>query len=605
MTEAVVASVRLGPLVDRLYVSARDPSAQPAVARALALAMPDAELRSTAGGIAVAPGDVPRLLEVGGHGVELRWQPAARAFAENRARVARLRERVLDDVRTAVRGGKAEAQRRLAGHRGLEVLDDHQWVNVAAMTTPGGFGLCVFDEQGAGKTVTLIFAFDVLAARDEIDFALIVAPKSMVAEWPQDFRRFTGDLYKVVLLTGTRDQKRRALAARADVVVTNFETAVALEPELRARLGTHRGRSILVIDESFAIKNLGAARTRSLRRLREWAGRAFVLCGTPAPNTAHDIVQQVSLVDYGTTFDEIAVPEEPRAAQAVVQRALEERAPYVRHLKRDVLPDLPLKRFSRVMLELQPRQRRMYDGALDAFVKELRTIDDHSFLRQLPSFLARRSALLQICSNPRGVDPTYKETPAKLLALDELLEELVARRREKVVVWSFYTASLDAIVRRYARYDPVRYDGAVERVEDRREGVRRFQSDGPPLLFVGNPAAAGAGLTLHRARYAIYESMSNQGAHYLQSLDRIHRRGQTRDVEYIVLLASDTIEVNEYVTLTQKERAAQELLRDNVVPAPTRDTMLAEMLALAGGYIPDDETADLESDAAWTDEVEE
>ena len=66
------------------------------------------------------------------------------------------------------------------------------------------------------------------------------------------------------------------------------------------------------------------------------------------------------------------------------------------------------------------------------------------------------------------------------------------------------------------------------------------------MLFVGDPGAAGAGLTLHRARYAVYESMSNQAAHYLQSLDRIHRRGQDRPVEYLVLLCDETIESPEY-----------------------------------------------------------
>ena len=75
------------------------------------------------------------------------------------------------------------------------------------------------------------------------------------------------------------------------------------------------------------------------------------------------------------------------------------------------------------------------------------------------------------------------------------------------------------------------------------------------MLFIANPAAAGAGLTLHRARFAVYESMSNQAAHYLQSLDRIHRRGQEREVEYITLLCEDTVEVQEYARLTDKERA--------------------------------------------------
>jgi SNF2 family DNA or RNA helicase len=110
----------------------------------------------------------------------------------------------------------------------------------------------------------------------------------------------------------------------------------------------------------------------------------------------------------------------------------------------------------------------------------------------------------------------------------------------------------------------------------RREAVRRFQEDDDTMLFVGNPAAAGAGLTLHRARYAVYESMSNQASHYLQSLDRIHRRGQVRAVEYLVLLCDRTVELAEYDRLIEKERAAQNLLGDEVVPVVTREAFLRE-----------------------------
>ena len=96
------------------------------------------------------------------------------------------------------------------------------------------------------------------------------------------------------------------------------------------------------------------------------------------------------------------------------------------------------------------------------------------------------------------------------------------------------------------------------------------------MLFVANPAAGGAGLTLHRARVAIYESLSNQAAHYLQSLDRIHRRGQRRDVKYLILLADKSIEVPEYDTLVVKERWGKDLLGDPHSIVPTRDALLSE-----------------------------
>jgi SNF2 family DNA or RNA helicase len=336
---------------------------------------------------------------------------------------------------------------------------------------------------------------------------------------------------------------------------------------------------MLVVDESFFIKNTDARRTRALKRLREFCGRAFVLCGTPAPNAPQDLLEQFSFVDFGLTFGDMELPDDHAAATQAIQRAVDERGVFIRHLKSEVLPDLPGKRFTRLLVGLEPQQERLYSAALNGLILDLRSTADTLFGRHVASFLARRAALLQICSHPGGIAETYTEVPAKLLAIDQLLEQLIVDRGEKVVLWSFYRHSLAAAFERYQRFNPVRYDGTVSDIAVRREAVRRFQNDDDAPLFIGNPAAAGAGLTLHRARVAVYESLSNQGAHYLQSLDRIHRRGQQREVEYFVLLADRTIELVEYDRLTRKERAAQELLRDDFAPPLSRQAMLAELIA--------------------------
>ena len=577
----VVADVRVSDTLDALYLTPRSAGQGIDIVQALRDAFPDlASLRRSADGVRV-PARLAAALLSDVAGLELKWTADALRFASNRQRASAAWPGLAEALRTIKDGGPDRARRSICDSAGLDVLDPHQVVNVAGMTLPEGFGLCVFDEQGAGKTVTFIFAFDLLAARDEADLALIVAPKSMVPEWPGDFHRFRGDLYRVAVLAGSARDKRSALHSGADVFVTNFETAVSMEPELRALLRSKADRGVLAIDKSFFIKSLDAQRTRALRRLREWCGRAFVLCGTPAPNAPQDLVQQFSLVDFGLTFDGVDLPDDRQAAAPIVQAAVASRGLYVRHLKSEVLPDLPQKRFQRIYVPLEPVQRRLYEGALNDLILDLESVSDQDFRRRLPSYLARRSALLQICSNPCSLTPDYHETPAKLLALDSLLQRLIEEQGEKVLLWSFYTASISTIVERYARYGALRYDGEVSEIAARREAVRRFQEDDDAMVLVANPAAAGAGLTLHRARVAVYESLSNQGAHYLQSLDRIHRRGQTRDVDYLVLLCDGTVEVQEYDRLVGKEAAAQSLLGDQVDPPQTRESFLADARAAA------------------------
>jgi SNF2 family DNA or RNA helicase len=581
----IVADVRQSETLDRLIVTPRRPTTALELKAAMGTAFPGVPLTRLAQGVAVSAADSPRLIE---EPLSLRFvfTEEARRFSVNRARARRLQPALREAVEGLRQANRGTALARLAGLEGASTLDDHQVINVAAMTHPACYGLCLFDEQGAGKTVSVIYAWDLLASRDEVDLALIIAPKSMVPEWLSDLHRFKGDLYTARAVVGSDRDKRRALSSSADVLVTNFETVVAMEKELTAILRRLDGRSVLVADESFMVKNLDAQRTKALRRLREWCGSAYVLCGTPAPNSAHDLIQQFSLADFGLTFDGVIVPDEREAAHEVIKRAVDERGIYLRHLKREVLPDLPPKSFDVVRLEMKPVQSRSYEAALQSLIIDLQSTDDDGFRRRLTSFMARRSALLQICSNPSALVPGYEETPAKLDALEEILTELIAGNGEKVVVWSFFTASLEAVVERFGRFGPVRYDGTVTDVSQRRDAVRSFQEDEATRLFVGNPAAAGAGLTLHAARHAIYESFSNQAAHYLQSLDRIHRRGQDRDVRYIVLLCQETIEEAEFERLRGKERRAQVLLGDNADAPVTREGMLGELLLTATGNEP-------------------
>jgi SNF2 family DNA or RNA helicase len=505
----------------------------------------------------------------------LHWEQDAQRAVTNRRQAREAADRVLAAAER-IRQSDPRAVRAALGPRPLlDILDDHQIVNVALMTIPDGWGSCVFDEQGTGKTPAVIASFDVLVERNEADVLLVVAPKSMVAEWATEFQRFTGDLYRVAVLEGSRADRARALASGADVIVVNYEGAIALQDDLR--LLALRSRVVLAVDESFNVKNPDAARTSAVGELREWCTRCFALCGTPAPNVARDIVAQVDLVDFGLTFESVGRYDEPEHERAAIRASLTRHGIFSRNLKADVLPDLPARQFSEVRVPLAPRQRELYARALDGLIEDVRRADDAEFERRRLAFGERRSALLRLCSHPAAVVEGYEETPAKVAALDDLLPRHVAAR-EKIVLWSFYRYSLDFFAQRYADLGLVRIDGSVSATSDRREAVRRFQEDDETFVFLGNPAAAGAGLTLHTAAIAIYESFSNQAAHFMQSLDRIHRRGQQRDVEYIVLLCEGSVEEIEYDRILDKVDLQADLLGDPAPHRPTRALMLDELI---------------------------
>ncbi|MEJ7784312.1 MAG: DEAD/DEAH box helicase [Solirubrobacteraceae bacterium] len=506
----------------------------------------------------------------------LRWAPDAARAVANRRRVRERAPEVMAAVANIRTADTQALRERLGSSTVLDVLDHHQLLNVALMTVSNGWGACIFDEQGTGKTPTVIAAFDVLVDRNEVDTLIVVSPKSMIGEWAEEFRRFCGDLYRVAIVEGSRQQRATTLASGADVVVVNYEAAISLQEDLR--LLATRSRVVMAVDESFNVKNPDAARTAAVADLREWCERCFALCGTPAPNAPGDVIAQVSLVDFGHTFEGLCLNDDPDRDRGLIRDALGVRGLFTRNLKATVLPGLPQRQFSEVSVEFSSEQRRLYTGALDGLILDLEHSDDASYRREQLSFSARRSALLRLCSHPAGVVPGYAELPGKILALDELLAQH-AGAGHKVVVWSFYRMTLDFLAARYGHYGIARIDGSIADVADRREAVRRFQEDDETLVFLGNPAAAGAGLTLHSAALAIYESFSNQAAHFMQSLDRIHRRGQARNVEYLVLLCSGSVEESEYERILRKVDLQADLLGDPEPYRPTREILMSELVA--------------------------
>ena len=139
------------------------------------------------------------------------------------------------------------------------------------------------DEMGLGKTIQAIAALRILAARGEIERALIVCPVGLIAQWRRQIRIWAPDL-AVSTAVGSRDLRMAAWRAKATLTLSNFESSgrcafqlgrVAVddaadeEPEIRRRLrdqiarraGARRTarRLILIPPGEFDPKAMGSA----------------------------------------------------------------------------------------------------------------------------------------------------------------------------------------------------------------------------------------------------------------------------------------------------------------------------------------------------------
>ena len=87
--------------------------------------------------------------------------------------------------------------------------------------------------------------------------------------------------------------------------------------------------------------------------------------------------------------------------------------------------------------------------------------------------------------------------------------------------------------------------GSDDDISSREGRIRKFHNDSSCRVMIANPQACGEGISLHKVcHYAIYLDRSFNSAHYLQSVDRIHRLGLAKSMETNVeiLMSTNTID---------------------------------------------------------------
>lgn len=445
-------------------------------------------------------------------------------------------------------------------------LLQHQKDGVSFLTERGA-GLLAF-EQGLGKTFVAIEAFRTLLDGGRADRLIVICPNSLKRNWVAEFAKFAPNM-SVDVAEGPPKRRRVTLReSGARVVVTSYETARAEVTGLIAL--ALRQRTALVLDESHAAKNWRSQTSAAARAVAPHCPFRWLLSGTPVTNTATDLFTQVEIIEPGRgslgsleAFTAM-LEEDPQAgfAREVFDRVI------LRRTKDECL-DLPEKSFVDVRVELPAWQRKLYDEMRDQMVCEIRAMDGEQYRAFASTALAQLTRLIQIASNPALIIPELERTPAKFEALDGIVDDILSVPGRKVIVWSNYICTIEALLERLEGAVAI-YGGTPS--GDRQDIATRFQSDPDTRVLIANPAAAGTGFTLTAASFTIYESLSWRYDHYAQSQDRNHRIGQTQPVTYLRVLAANTIEEAIVASLEKKSALAASLLGDG-----DSSTALSEM----------------------------
>lgn len=453
-------------------------------------------------------------------------------------------------------------------------LMDHQQEGVGFLLERRS-GLLAF-EQGLGKTLVAIEAFRRLLQSGQADLLLVICPNSLKRNWVREIARFAPEL-TAVIAEGPPKQRRETFdQASQDVIITSYETARSEVTAILAVL--QRRKAVLVLDESHSAKTWRSLTSIAARNIAPYCKYRWLLSGTPVTNSPADLYTQAEILApgehrLGSMESFLALAADNPAA------AGEKAAPFVLRRTKEQCLDLPEKTFVDVAVELPPWQRKLYDGMRTDMVCALREMSGEEYQAFASTALAQLTRLMQIASNPSLILPGATETPGKFAALDGVLGDILEIPGRKVIIWSNYIGTIEALMQRYKDYGAVALYGGTP-AADRQAIAESFQNDPDVRVLIGNPAAAGTGFTLTAASYSIYETLSWRYDFYAQSQDRNHRIGQALPVTYLRLIATDTIEEAIIEALERKSVLASDLLGDGCATSGLGQLSKDEMLAL-------------------------
>lgn len=431
-----------------------------------------------------------------------------------------------------------------------------------------GFGACLADDMGMGKTIQLI-AY-ILHQREIAAGAsrpnLIICPMSVVGNWYRELQRFAPSL-PVMIHHGSERLSGEDFIEQVDayaIVITTY-TLVLRDREHLAAVQWEA----VVLDEAQNIKNESAKQTQAIKTLQ--AAHKIALTGTPVENRLQELW---SIMDFlntgylgsGTDFRKrFALPIElyhDTERSNVLQRLIQ---PFVlRRLKTDkaIIQDLPEKMEMKVFCNLTREQASLYEAVVQDMMEKIALA---SGIERRGLILAALTRLKQVCNHPAQFMADHSLLPqrsGKLERLREMLEEVLAEG-DKALIFTQY-AEMGGLLRQYLQdtlgVETLFLHGGTPK-KHRDLFIQRFQEEQRNVpLFVLSIKAGGVGLNLTAANHVFHYDRWWNPAVENQATDRAFRIGQKKHVQVHKFVCSGTLEERIDQLIEQKRELAERIV---------------------------------------------
>lgn len=397
---------------------------------------------------------------------------------------------------------------------------------------------------GAGKTAITLTAMTEMLARGFVDRWLVLAPKRVCTNvWPVEGQKWCPE-FEIAVAVGTPAQRKAAFDSDADIVVTNYDNITSLD------LSNFTGFTGVVFDELTKLKNPSGKRFKHLWGLIDRFSVRWGLTGSFTSNGLEDVFGQCKIIDqkllgrskgaflqqYFHIINREYNQWSPNTGALEYIMAAIKPATYVLEPGeyKDKLPPLNIVEMSCDMDDYD-----VYEAMKKEFVVELdQTIS-------APTAAVMIQKLQQLAGGfiygPQG--PTWV-SEHKFEMLDDILEE---NQRDNTLIIYNYQEELAELKRRYPQLATM----------DDKNVVDKWNKGELELLAL-HPKSAGHGLNLQfGGNKMIWLSLPWSLELYEQTIGRIHRSGQTKDVWCYLIMCNNTIDDKILAALHNKRKIAE------------------------------------------------
>lgn len=455
-----------------------------------------------------------------------------------------------------------------------------------------GWGLsayAVFAAMGTGKTFTTIHMACARFKAGLIDRLVIVCPATLRRTWMKEFEKYATVPYNFIFHE-SKIRCHRPESGVLDVVAISVEGLGISERLFDTACSWFiEANCMCVVDESSKIKSPERKRTERAITLGANAKYRMILNGTPIAKGIQDLWSQFEFLDPNIigTGDYWAFKTRYIATGGFdnkqiigyqnVEELMELVRPYSIEVSKSLLdlpPKIPKTRYCEATSEQKILFKQILSGVKQEGQKDI----------AVQNVLERMLRLQQVIGGFRpetnletGETITHKlkDNPK----LDALLEIIDDNPEAKFIIWARYVPEIELLVKtlrdKYPDSRVLEYYGATDQNE-RSRAEDAYCNDPQARFFVGNPAAAGLGLTLISGLDDIMVYYSGTFAYIdrAQSEDRAHRIGQKRSVSVIDIIMEKTLDETIMAAISEK-KSMDTYVKDQIAAGKSVQSILA------------------------------